>query len=68
MPVKSETAVYNFVRHSAPKQITAEWLSKMSQARKNCRKPGDRPRSKSKPATRMFTDTARLLFGESACE
>ena len=64
MPVKSETAANNFVRHSAPKQITAEWSVKMTQARKNCRKPGDRPRSKNKSSDRMFTDTARLLFGK----
>ena len=64
MPVKSETAANNFARHSTPILINAEWWVKMSQARKQCRKPGDRPRSKSKPATRMFTDTARLLFGK----
>ena len=64
MPVKSETAVNNFARHSAPKQITAVWSAKMTQARKSCRKPGDRPRSKNKSSDRMFTDTARLLFGK----
>ena len=63
-PVKSETAANNFARHSAPKQITAEWSVKMSQARKSCRKPGDRPRPKNKSSDRMFTDTARLLFGK----
>ena len=64
IPVKSETAANNFARHSTPKQITAEWSVKMSQAHKRCRKPGDRPRSKSKPSDRMFTTTATLLFGK----
>ena len=65
MPVKSETAANNFVRHSTPKQITGEWSVKMSQARKQCRKPGDRPRSKSKPSDKMFTNTATLLYGKA---
>lgn len=64
IPVKSETARNNFVRYSTPKQFKAEWWVKMSQARKQCRKPGDRPRSKSKPSDKMFTTTATLLYGK----